>query len=289
MELALGQRVGAEDWFAETLRGSQCRTSYPAHIMKTPLFVSLALLAVAPASAQVFRPETVNGALLGGIAGAVIGHNSGSLNHNGWQGAAIGAVAGGLIGSAVGRENEYRNGAQVPRPGGYYGGSSYVYRDRPSVVVSAGHGYGYPGYGYYGRGYYGHGGYYPRDRYYGSVGYYGGGYGYYGGSAAANGLWLGALAGGVIGHNSGSLHHNGWRSAAWGAGVGWVLGSIADANRRAVIYERPVYVESQPVVVQPQAPAQAAQPASQPQQVTIINNYYGNSAPMGQANSLFGR
>ena len=101
-------------------------------------------------------------------------------------------------------------------------------------------------------------------------------------------MFLGALAGGIIGHNSGSLGHNGWRGAAWGAGLGWILGSVADANRRAVIGERPlVYVESvRPVVVQ--APAQPA-PAAAPQQVTIINNYYGNAAPMGQANTLFGR
>ncbi len=57
---------------------------------------------VVPVSAQVFRPETVNGAVLGGIAGAVIGNNSGSLNHNAWKGAAIGAVAGLLAPFAVG-------------------------------------------------------------------------------------------------------------------------------------------------------------------------------------------
>jgi hypothetical protein len=34
---------------------------------------------------------------------------------------------------------------------------------------------------------------------------------------------------------------------------------------------------------------QQAQPAAAPQQITIINNYYGNAAPMSQANSLFGR
>lgn len=223
--------------------------------MKTPLTLCLALLAVAPLSAQVFRPETVNGAVLGGIAGAVIGHNSGSLNHNGWQGAAIGAVAGGLIGSAVANDRD-RNDVRVHA--GY--GSPYVYR-QPAVVYG-----GYRG----GRGYYGGG-------YYGSVGYYGGGY--YG-SAATDGLFLGALAGGIIGHNSGSLHHNGWRGAAWGAGIGWLLGSVADYNRPAVVYQQaPAYV-------------QQAQPAAQqaaPQQVTIINNYYGNATPMSQANGLFGR
>lgn len=240
--------------------------------MKTPISLCLALLAVAPLSAQVFRPETVNGALLGGIAGAVIGHNSGSLNHNGWQGAAIGAGVGAIIGSSVANDRD-RHDTRVPGPG--YG-SPYIYRNSPTVV--------------YRGGYYGGGGYYGRGGYYGGAGYYGGGYGgygYYGGSAATDGLFLGALAGGIIGHNSGSFRHNAWRGAAWGAGAGWLLGSIADANRRPVIWERPVYVE-QPQVVQ-QAPVQQAQPAAQPQQITIINNYYGNAAPMSQANGLFGR
>lgn len=233
--------------------------------MKTPISLCLALLAVASTSAQVFRPETVNGAVLGGIAGAVIGNNSGSLNHNAWKGAAIGAGVGALVGSAVGRDNDYRRDTQPARP--RYD-SPYIYRHAPTVVYRGGYGHG----GYYGAGYYG------------GVGYYGDGY--YSGSAASDGLFLGALAGGIIGHNSGSFRHNGWRGAAWGAGVGWLLGSIADANRRQVVMERPVYVEQpQPVAVQP-APAQAA---AAPQQVTIINNYYGNAAPMSQANGLFGR
>jgi hypothetical protein len=240
--------------------------------MKTHLYLGLALLAAAPASAQVFRPATVNGAVIGGIAGAVIGNNSGSLNHNAWKGAAIGAGVGALIGSAVGHDNDNRRNTQVRSP---RHDSPYIYRSAPPVVYRA-HGHG----GYYGGGYYGSGGYYSSGGYSGSS--------YYRGSAARDGLVLGALAGGIIGHNSGSFRHNGWRGAAWGAGVGWVLGSIADANR-PVIWERPpVYVEqAQPVVVQ--TPAPAAQPAAAPQQVTIINNYYGNAAPMSQANGLFGR
>jgi len=253
--------------------------------MKTPICLGLALLAIAPASAQVFRPETVNGALLGGIAGAVIGNNSGSLRHNAWKGAAIGAGVGALIGSAVGHDNDGRRNTQVRGP---RHDSPYIYRDVPTVVHR---GHGHPGYGH--AGYRGHDGGYGHVGYRGHDGYYGGGYyggGYYGRSGATDGLFLGALAGGIIGHNSGSFRHNGWRGAAWGAGAGWILGSIADANRRAVIWERPpVYVEqAQPVYVQP-APVQAAQPAVQPQQITIINNYYGNAAPMSQANGLFGR
>jgi hypothetical protein len=99
---------------------------------------------------------------------------------------------------------------------------------------------------------------------------------------------LGALAGGIIGNNSRAFHHDAWRGAAWGAGVGWLLGSVADANRRVV------YQNSAPVVVQSAAPAPVpmqAQPAAQPAQqpVTIINNYYNTSTPMTGANQLFGR
>lgn len=43
------------------------------------------------------------GAVLGGLAGAVIGHNS---NRRGAEGAAIGAVVGGLLGGAVGNQQD---------------------------------------------------------------------------------------------------------------------------------------------------------------------------------------
>lgn len=134
-----------------------------------------------------------------------------------------------------------------------------------------------------------------------SYGYYSG-YGYdypyytdYGysrpASAATNGLVLGALAGGIVGHNSGDLRHSAWRGAAWGAGPGWLLGTVADSRRTASYHDSaPVVVQSAPAV---QAPAQSVQPATQtpaqPQQVTIINNYYNNATPMSAANGLFGR
>lgn len=121
--------------------------------------------------------------------------------------------------------------------------------------------------------------------------YYGGvSYGSYGGSAAANGLLLGALAGGIIGHNSGEFRHNGWRGAAWGAGLGWLLGTVADANRRAVTYVYPSAANSvsavAPAISVTPAPAAAAAPA---QPVTIINHYYGAASPMSGVNGLFGR
>ena len=81
--------------------------------MKTSLLPLLALSSLAaalPAQAQIFRPQTINGAVLGGIAGAIIGNNSG--DHNGGRGALIGAVAGGLLASAAGDEQAHR--AQAP-------------------------------------------------------------------------------------------------------------------------------------------------------------------------------
>ncbi len=151
-------------------------------------------------------------------------------------------------------------------------GSIYVYRGYDQGRSYRGHGYGgyyyAPSFGYYP-------GYSDDYPYYGSSGYYGSG------SAASNGLLLGAIAGGIIGNNSGEFRHNGWRGAAWGAGLGWLLGSVADVNRRAAVYQRPA------VVAPPAAVAAPAPPAAQP--VTIINNYYNAPSPMSGANGLFGR
>jgi hypothetical protein len=206
------------------------------------------------------------------LAGAVIGNNSGS--HNGARGAALGALAGGLIGSTM--NNPYAPGADV-RIGVQTGG--YIYRERPGFY---GHHRGgprgrvgyHPGflptYGYYGANY--------SSGYYGTVVYdspYVSGYGNY----ATDGLWLGALTGAVIGHNSRAFHHSAGRGALWGAGAGLLLGSVAEANRRPIIYEQPA------VVAPPAAPAPSAAPAP----VTIINNYYGTPPPMSSANGLFGR
>jgi hypothetical protein len=249
--------------------------------MKTTLSLCLALVVATSLRAQIFRPEAVNGAVLGGIAGAVIGNNSGDLRHNAWRGAAIGAGAGLILGEAVGNAN-----AQATQVSPYRG-REYVDREPPAVRVGIGYGGGYAGHRGHGYGYYSPRysyGYLPSYGYYSAYGdaypYYDS-YGYYGGaSGAANGLVLGALAGGIIGNNSGAFHHNGWRGAAWGAGLGWLLGSVADANR-AVVYNRA------PVTVSAPAATTPVQSAAQP--VTIINNYYNTSTPMSSANSMFGR
>jgi hypothetical protein len=159
-----------------------------------------------------------------------------------------------------------RYGYGVYRSHGY--GHHWDYWPRIGFSTIWAPSYGYPYYRGYGDGY----------PYYDTVGYHGGG------SAATSGLLLGALAGGIIGHNSGEFRHNGWRGAAWGAGLGWLLGSVADAHRRPAAYPTAPVVMPQPQVMP------AAQPAAPaPQQVTIINNYYNSGSPMSAANGLFGR
>ena len=76
-------------------------TSNGTTAMKKVLLLALSAGLVAPMQAQLFSPESFTGAALGGIAGAVIGHNSGC---HGGEGAAIGAGAGLLLGSLVHQE-----------------------------------------------------------------------------------------------------------------------------------------------------------------------------------------
>ncbi len=186
-----------------------------------------------------------------------------------------GAILGGVLGAVVGHNsgslshNGWQGAAIGAGVGALFG-----------AAADANAGYS----GYYNHAPAAYGGYVYRDGYRGSY--------------ASDGLWLGALAGGIVGHNhGGDWRHNGWRGAAWGAGAGWLLGSILDANagyygygsgfNSSYGYGYPrgvVLPQTQPVVMQA---TPAAAPA--PQQVTIINNYYGNAAPMAQANALFGR
>lgn len=235
--------------------------------MKTALVLSLtALLSAAPVSAQVFRPEAVNGAVIGGVAGAIIGHNSGDLRHNGWRGAAYGAGAGLLIGSLVGEAHDRRWAHQVPLPA--YP-RTYIYRHAPAYYHRPAYTY-YGGYGGYGGGTY----VYDDEVFDGRPNY------------AANGLLLGALAGAVIGHNSGDLRHNGWRGAAYGATAGYLLGAIAEnqARRREAIMTQQVVSA---------APASVADTAAAPPVMATATEATAKPAepapPMAAANSLFGR
>jgi outer membrane lipoprotein SlyB len=221
--------------------------------MKTLLVSGLALLTATALPAQIIRPEAVNGAVLGGIAGAVIGNNSGDLHHNAWRGAAYGAGAGLILGSVIGEANEQRYGHQVPVPPRP---RTYVYREAPGYyspnVVYTDADYGYSSYAVEDE----------RPNY------------------AGRGLLLGGIAGAIIGNNSGDLHHNAWRGAAYGAAAGYILGSIAENNarRREAALTR-VVVNPAPVTYAapaPAAPVVATPPPAPP-------------SPMASANSLFGR
>jgi len=68
-------------------------------VMKTFLLsLSLAVAGVSTGHAQIYHPTVVNGSILGGIVGAVVGGH----NHDRWgEGAVIGAAAGALLGAAV--------------------------------------------------------------------------------------------------------------------------------------------------------------------------------------------
>jgi len=228
--------------------------------MKKTLFALLAAVLTLPAQAQLFSSEALGGAVLGGIAGGVIGHNN---NRRTAEGIAIGAGSGLLLGSVLGQSRRdsayYDSPAYYPSPRYGYHGDSYYH----SPAYSYGYGYS-PSYSSSG---------YRRPNY------------------AVTGAALGALGGAVIGHNH---HRQTAEGAAIGAAAGLVLGGIAERNarQREVLYSQPVYVTPQTSsyftpAFQTAAPAQAQPPATQ--NITIINNYYGSGSPMSGANSLFGR
>jgi hypothetical protein len=111
-------------------------------IMKALTLSLIALtLGVAPAKAQIFQPNIVNGAIFGGIVGGIIGNNSG---HHTGEGALIGTAAGAVIGSLV-----------QPQPTVVYTQSAPVVYASPAPVVveqpcaPAPVYYGYYGYGYW--------------------------------------------------------------------------------------------------------------------------------------------
>jgi len=89
--------------------------------MKTLLFsVSIALAGVSSTQAQIFRPAVGNGAVLGAVAGGLIGGHNGDR----WaQGAIIGGVAGAVLGAAL-----------APQP--------VVYQSAPPVVYQTPADYG---------------------------------------------------------------------------------------------------------------------------------------------------
>lgn len=96
---------------------------------------------------------------------------------------------------------------------------------------------------------------------------------------AATGFWLGALAGGILGHNSSDLRHSAWRGAALGAGVGLLAGSVVEASRAAPVSYREIPPPAPPVTV-------VRAPASVP--VRVVRPA-GEFSPLAEANALFGR
>lgn len=233
--------------------------------MKTTLYLCLAILAAGSAQAQIFRPATAHRAVPRHHPQVHVQRGGDDFYHR----------------SVAHHRSVARSGFHHSRE---YRGHEYSRWNRGHSPYLDRHYHGHAGFGVYGSrfGY----GYSPGFGYHGGYGYgypYDRDFGYYGPrSAASSGLLLGALAGGIIGHHSGDLHHSAWRGSAWGAGLGWLLGSVVDANRLAAVYQPAPVVVQQAPVVQPAAPAQ-------PQQVTIINNYYNSSTPMGAANGMFGR
>ncbi|HZP58747.1 MAG TPA: glycine zipper family protein [Opitutaceae bacterium] len=196
--------------------------------MKMPFCLALALLTVAPARAQIFGSNATGGALLGGLAGGIIGYN----NHNQTgRGIAIGAASGLILGSFAdqARYNAYQQ-TQVPVPSSYY-----VYRQAPAY-------------------------YYQTPASYSSD-YYGDDYGYERPNYMASGALLGGLAGGIIGYNN---HHQTGRGILIGTASGLILGSLAEhaAREREAAAATPVIVTTAPVA--PPAPEAPAAPAAPP-------------------------
>ncbi|QYM79503.1 hypothetical protein K0B96_02485 [Horticoccus luteus] len=113
-------------------------------------------------------------------------------------------------------------------------------------------------------------------------------------SRAASGLFWGGLLGAIVGNNSGSLGHNAWRGAAYGAGAGLLLGALSDhaASEREAAAARTVsYVPT------PSSPAPAIA-AANVEDSAAVRDQTPDPAPrvrrrpasaMSSANSLFGR
>jgi len=91
--------------------------------MKKLIIITLVLGALAPTAKSQVSDQGISGALLGGIAGGIIGHNNG---RRGWEGALIGTGAGLLFGEAFGgNRRSYSSHSSYP----YHRSHSRPYSD----------------------------------------------------------------------------------------------------------------------------------------------------------------
>ncbi len=182
-------------------------------------------------------------------------------------GAALGAVAGGVIGNNTGSRNGTQ-GAVIGALAGGLIGSTYARSQRetsPYHYNTGGPSYHYSSGSSYAAPVYHHTPQWARP------------------SHTATTTLLGGVAGAIIGHNNG---RRGWEGAAIGAGAGYVFGRLSGPSRS----HQPVSRSYRPYAYHRQPEAIVVTAPSQPQQITIINNYYGGAtAPMSNANSMFGR
>jgi outer membrane lipoprotein SlyB len=207
--------------------------------MKRLIVSILTASALSSASAQLFSPESLNGALLGTFIGGIAGGN----HHHGFSGngAAIGAGVGLLAGAVVGEA----------RRQDYYASQPYYYYPAPV--------YAQPGYGYAtGPAYVSTPVYVaapPRPNY------------------AVGGTLTGALAGGLIGAG----YHRGWEGAGIGAAAGLVAGTVAEVatqkQERKWATAQAVPISPQPVYqAYPAGHAPAPQVAPTPQVYRLAAN-----------------
>ncbi|MSU65599.1 MAG: hypothetical protein EXS38_05750 [Opitutus sp.] len=97
--------------------------------------LTLAVAGVSSAHAQMYQPAATRGAVLGAIAGALVGGH----NHDRWgEGAVIGGVAGALLGAALApQEPVYQSPVPVYQsPAVVYGQSAPLVQSAPVVPMA---------------------------------------------------------------------------------------------------------------------------------------------------------
>ena len=224
--------------------------------MKKLALILLSATTLGPAQAQLLRPESVSGALWGGLIGGIVGGDD--CHGFSGEGAAIGAGVGLIAGTLAGQaRRDY-----------YYGSPGYGYSVAPSVSFGYGYGsYGSSAYVYYAPNYYCAPSYYYRPTRPNYV---------------VSGTVLGAASGALIGSAN---HHNAGKGALIGAGAGLLLGSVAELSaqrqgQRVVAAQNTAqaYVPSGPATPVPNAPApnSRSQITSQP---SATSTYYWTPRP----------